>query len=92
MLTSNAITFEFNILNTVYLTTSLSTSTGAVGNSAMPESFTSVFKLFKCARTVFNLSISHLSTSLFKLIKSTFLANDDGSTPVGFLHQVFLLS
>lgn len=52
MLTSNAITFEFNILNTVYLTTSLSTSTGAVGNSAMPELFTSVFKLFKCVKAV----------------------------------------
>ena len=92
MLTSNVITFEFNILNTVYLTTSLSTSTGATGNSVMPELFTSVFKLFKFVRTIFNLSISHLSTSLFKLIKSTFLANDDGSTPVGFLHQVFLRS
>lgn len=47
------------------------------------------YKLFKLVLTVSNLAIFDLSTSSFKLTKSTFFANDYVSTPVAFLHEVF---
>ena len=42
--------------------------------------------------TLFNLSISNLSTSDFKLVKSTYLANSDVSTSVAFLKSTFTLA
>ena len=48
------------------------------------------FKLPKLFGTLFNLSISNLSTSDFKLVKSTFLANSDVSTSVAFLKSAFV--
>ena len=39
----------------------------------------------------FNLSISNLSSSDFKLVKSTFLANLDASTSVAFFKSTFFL-
>ena len=48
-----------------------------------------IFKLFKPLGTFFNLSISNLSISDFKLSKSVFfLAKSDISTPVAFLNLI----
>ena len=44
----------------------------------------------KLVGTFFNLSMSNLSTSDFKLAKSLFLAKDDVSTLVGFFKSVFV--
>ena len=45
-----------------------------------------LFKLLKPLGTFFNLSLSNLSISDFKLAKSAFLAKDDVSTPGTFLN------
>ena len=47
-------------------------------------------KLIKLVGRFFNLSISNISASDFKLIKSAFLAKDDVSNPVEIL-TLFLL-
>ena len=49
-----------------------------------------LFKLFKLLSTFFNLSISNLSTSDFKLAKSVFLARDDVSTRVALFKSAFV--
>ena len=63
-----AFTLVTNLSYTVFLT-SLSTT---------------LLRLNKSKGTVFNLSISILSTSAFKLAKSDFAAKLDVSTPVAF--------
>ena len=47
-------------------------------------------KLFKPLSTFSNLSISNLSTSNFKLAKSSFLANCDASTPASYFQSDFV--
>ena len=49
-----------------------------------------LFKLLKPLGTVFNLSISKLSASDFKLSKSTFLGNFDVSTRAAFFKFAFV--
>ena len=51
---------------------------------------TLLFKLFKPIGTFFDLSISNLSTSDFKVAKSVLLAKYDGSTGAAFLKSVFI--
>ena len=51
-------------------------------NLSTPNLSTLLFKSIKPLGTFFNLSMSNLSTSDFKLAKSVFLANSDVSTPV----------
>ena len=46
--------------------------------------------MFKLVGTFFNLSLSNLSTSDFKLAKSTFLEKADVSTPVAFFKSDFI--
>ena len=51
---------------------------------------TLLLKLLKPLGTFFNLSISNLSASYFKLAKSMSLAKDDVSTSIGFFKSVFV--
>ena len=44
--------------------------------------------MLKLLGTFFNLSISNLSISVFKLAKSVFLAKSDVSTPVAFFRSI----
>ena len=94
MSSTNIITFLTKSLYSVFLTTSVfttslsllkSTETGT--NLSTSNLSTLLFKLFKLVDTFFNLSISHFSTSDFKLAKSVFLAKDDVSTFVAFLNS-----
>ena len=48
---------------------------------------TLLFKVLKPIGIFFNLSISNLSTSDFKLAKSVFLAKSDVSTPVALFRS-----
>ena len=73
---SKLFTFVFGVLNFVFLTTSLSTtslnfykSTGAVFNLPASKSSTIAFKLFKLVQTLTGLLMSNLSTSAFKALK-----------------------
>ena len=50
---------------------------------------TLLFKLLELLGTLFNLSISNLSASGFKLAKSVFLAKSDISNPVSFFKSAF---
>ena len=52
--------------------------------------FTSLLSLLKSTRTVFNLSMSILSVSAFKLAKSDFDAKLDVSTTAVLLKSVFV--
>ena len=56
----------------------------------MSDLSTLLFKLFKLLSTFFNLSISNLSTSDFKLAKSVFLARDDVSNRVALFKSAFV--
>ena len=71
---SIALTFATNLLYTDFLTSSL---------------FTTFLSLLKSAGRVFNLSMSILSTSAFKLAKWDFAARLDVSTPVAFNYICF---
>ena len=46
--------------------------------------------MFKLLGTIFNLSISNLSTSDFKLAKSVFSAKSDASTPAAVFKSAFV--
>ena len=50
-----------------------------------------LFKLSKLLGMFFNSSISYLSTSDFKLVKSFFLAKSDLSTLVAFFKSAFVV-
>ena len=50
-----------------------------------------LFKLSKLLGMFFNSSISYLSTSDFKLVKSFFLAKSDVSTLVAFFISAFVV-
>ena len=83
-------TFVFSVLNFVFLTTSLSTTslkvfkaTVTVFNLPTSKSFTFVFKLFKLIETI-NLLLFSLPTSAFKTMKSFLAAKSDASTPVAW--------
>ena len=52
---------------------------------------TLLFKLLKPLGTYFNLSVSNLSTSDSKLVKSVFLAKSDVSTVAVFLKSAKML-
>ena len=89
--------FEFTLLNFAFLTSSLSKTllsffkpTGIFFSLSASVLFTLDSILFKSVRTVVNLSISHFSTSDFKLAKSTFFANDNVPPPVAFSYQLLL--
>ena len=56
---------------------SLLKSTGTGTNLSSSNLFTLLFELLTLFGTCFNLSISDLSRSSFKIAKSTFLANFD---------------
>ena len=47
--------------------------------------------MLKLLGTFFDLSISNLSTSYFKLAKSTFFENSDASAPVVFFKSAFVV-
>ena len=90
ILFSKLFTFLFNLLNFLFLTTTLFTasliffkSTGTVFN-LKPKSKASnfVFKLFKPVGTLTSLLMSGLWTSDFKAIKSILVAKLDVSTLV----------
>ena len=92
-----ALTFLTNSFYSAFLTTSsFTTSLNLLksletGNTSSTSNLsTLVFKLFKLLGTLFNLSISSLSTSDFKLAKSVFLANYDVPTPVAFFKPDFV--
>ena len=77
ILFSKSFTFVFSVLNFVYLTISLSTT--SLIFSGLQEQFLIYqhlnhlllfFKLFKLVGTLTNLSISNWSTSAFKAMKS----------------------
>ena len=72
----NIIYFATNLLYTVFLTTSF---------------FTTLLNLLKSAGIGTNLSMSNLSTSLFKLAKLFFNAKLDVSTCEIFLISVFVV-
>ena len=79
------------MLNFVFLTTSLSTtslsflkSTGTVLHLIAPKSSTFVFKLFKLVGTLTNLLTSNLSTLHFKAVNSLLTAKSDASTSVAW--------
>ena len=79
-------TFVLSVLNFVFLTTSLSTTSliffQVYRNSFEFTNSTFVFKLFKLVGTLTNLAISNLSASIFKAIKSFLAAKSDVLTPV----------
>ena len=74
-LVSILFTFATNLLYTVFLTTSF---------------FTTLLNLLKSLGIGINLSMSNLSTSVFKLAKLVFNAKLEGSTCEIFLMSVFL--
>ena len=87
---SKLFTFVFSVLNFVFLTRSLSTTslkvfkaTVTVFNLPTSKSFTFVFKLFKLIETI-NLLLFSLPTSAFKAMKSFLAAKSDASTPVAW--------
>ena len=86
-------------LYTPFLTTSFFTtwlcllkSTGTGTYLSTSNFSTLLFKLFTLVGIFFNLPISTLPTSGFKLAKSTFLVKDDVSIPVPFLNLFLLYS
>ena len=58
--------------------------------SSTSDLSTLLYKLFKLVGTVFDFSMSYLSTSDFKLAKSYFLAKDGVSTPDAHFKSVFV--
>ena len=76
-----------------FFTTSLSllklTGTGT-NLSTTANLSTLLLKLPKLVGVFFNLSISNLSTSDFKLTESVFLSNSDVSTPAVFFKSAFV--
>ena len=60
-------------------------------NLSTPNLSTLLFKSIKPLGTFFNLSMSNLCTSDFKLAKSVFLANSDVSTPVASYKSAFVV-
>ena len=85
---SKLLTFVFIVLKSVFLTTSLSTtslvfkSIGTVFNLPTSKSSTFVSELLKLVGTLTSLAISNLSSSAFKPKKSFLPAKSDISTPV----------
>ena len=78
-------------LPTSFFATSLSLlkSPGTGNNLSTSNLSTLLFKFFKLLGTFFNISISNLPASDFKLAKSTLLANCDLSTPAAFFKSAF---
>ena len=81
--------FVFNVLNFMFLTTSLSTTSlnlfkfiGTVFNLTISNSSTFLKKIFKLLGTFTSVLMSSLSSSAFKVIKSFLAAKSDVSTPV----------
>ena len=66
-------------------------SVGTGANLSTSNSSTLLLKLFKPLATIFDLLISNLLVSDFRLAKSSFLANCNLSTPVAFLSEANLI-
>ena len=83
----------FSLFNNIIFTTLLSLlkSTGVLSNFPIFNLPTLLSKLPKLFGTFFNLSMSNLSISDFKLAKSVFLTKSDVSTPVAFFKSVFIV-
>ena len=81
-----------SFLTTSLFTASLSLYKRTGTGTKLPTSYLStlLFQLLKVVGPFFNLSISNLSTSDFKLVKSVFLANFDVSTPVALFKSAFV--
>ena len=86
---SNSFAFVFSVVNFVFLTTFLLTTslnffktTGTVFNVPKSTSSIYVLKLFKLVETLTNLLMPSFSTSAFKATKYILAAILDVSTPV----------
>ena len=94
---SISLDFLTNSSYSVFFRTSIFTTalsllklTRVISNLSICNLSTLLSKQLKPLNTFFNLSISYLSTSAFKLVKSDFLANFDVSTPFPFSKCAFI--